>query len=64
LTISRLDVEARMLSALQDKLLRKDFFEEFCREFAKPRLDYRRLSFANHSLFGTSPISRFGWRWP
>ncbi len=24
-----------MLAALQDKLLRKDFFEEFCREFAK-----------------------------
>ena len=24
-----------MLSALQTKLLRKDFFEEFCREFAK-----------------------------
>ena len=24
-----------MLSALQDKLMRKDFFEEFCREFAK-----------------------------
>ena len=24
-----------MVSALQDKLMRKDFFEEFCREFAK-----------------------------
>lgn len=24
-----------MLSALQDKLMRKDFFEEFCRDFAK-----------------------------
>ncbi len=24
-----------MLSALQDKLMRKEFFEEFCREFAK-----------------------------
>lgn len=24
-----------MLSALQDKLMRRDFFEEFCREFAK-----------------------------
>ncbi len=35
LTISRLEVEARVLSALQDKLMRKDFFEEFCREFAK-----------------------------
>ena len=35
LTISRLEVEERVLSALQDKLMRKDFFEEFCREFAK-----------------------------
>jgi site-specific DNA recombinase len=35
LTISRLEVEGRVLSALQDKLMRKDFFEEFCREFAK-----------------------------
>ena len=35
LTISRQEVEERVLSALQDKLMRKDFFEEFCREFAK-----------------------------
>ena len=35
LTISRHEVEERVLSALQEKLLRKDFFEEFCREFAK-----------------------------
>jgi site-specific DNA recombinase len=35
LRISRLDVEARVLDALKTKLLRKDFFEEFCREFAK-----------------------------
>jgi site-specific DNA recombinase len=35
LTISRLEVEERVLTALQDKLMRKDFFEEFCREFAK-----------------------------
>jgi hypothetical protein len=35
LRISRLDVESRVHSALQTKLLRKDFFEEFCREFAK-----------------------------
>jgi ribosomal protein L29 len=33
--MSRLDVEAGVLDALQTKLLRKDFFEEFCREFAK-----------------------------
>jgi site-specific DNA recombinase len=35
LTISRHEVEERVLSALQDKLMRKDFFEEFCREFAR-----------------------------
>jgi hypothetical protein len=35
LRISRLEVEARVLDALKTKLLRKDFFEEFCREFAK-----------------------------
>lgn len=35
LRISRLEVEARVLNALQTKLLRKEFFEEFCQEFAK-----------------------------
>ena len=35
LTIPRQEVESRVLHALQDKLMRKDFFEEFCREFAK-----------------------------
>ena len=46
LRISRLDVEARVLDALQTKLLRKNFFEEFCREFAKEmnRLRMQRRS--------------------
>src|SRR5712692_5035301 len=35
LTIPRQEVEERVLRALKDKLMRKDFFEEFCREFAK-----------------------------
>ncbi len=35
LTIAREDVEARVLHALRSKLMRKDFFEEFCREFTK-----------------------------
>ncbi len=35
LTISRREVEERVLRALQERLLREDFFEEFCREFAK-----------------------------
>src|SRR5918992_5299289 len=35
LTIPRPEVEQRVLRALQDKLMGQDFFEEFCREFAK-----------------------------
>ena len=35
LTIPRHEVEERVLSALQETLLRKDFFEEFCNEFTK-----------------------------
>jgi site-specific DNA recombinase len=35
LTISREEVEERVLTALQEKLLREDFFEEFCRGFTK-----------------------------
>jgi hypothetical protein len=35
LTIRREEVEARVLSALEDKLLRQDLFEEFCDEFTR-----------------------------
>lgn len=35
LTIPRREVEARVLRALQEKLMRQDFFEEFCDEFTK-----------------------------
>jgi site-specific DNA recombinase len=35
LTIPRQEVEERVLGALKDKLMRRDFFDEFCREFAK-----------------------------
>jgi site-specific DNA recombinase len=35
LTIPRRDVEERVLRALKDKLMRQEFFDEFCREFAK-----------------------------
>ena len=35
LTIRRDEVEARVLKALQDKLLRQDLFEEFCDEFTR-----------------------------
>ena len=35
MTIRRAEVEARVLTALQDKLLRQDLFEEFCDEFTR-----------------------------
>lgn len=35
LTIPRREVEERVLRALKDKLMRQEFFDEFCREFAK-----------------------------
>ena len=55
LTIPRPEVEQRVLRALQDKLMRKDFFEEFCREFAREmnrlRLEQRAgLSSAKRDL--------------
>ena len=37
LTIRRQEVEARVLSAMQERLWRDDLFEEFCREFVKER---------------------------
>ena len=55
LTISRQEVEARVLRGSQDKLMRKDFFEEFCHEFAKEmnrlRMEHRAgLSGAKREL--------------
>jgi hypothetical protein len=35
LTIRRDEVEARVLRALQEKLLRQDLFKEFCDEFTR-----------------------------
>ena len=35
LTIRRDEVESRVLHALQEKLLRRDLFEEFCQEFTR-----------------------------
>jgi site-specific DNA recombinase len=37
LTIRRDEVEARVLRALQEKLLRQDLFDEFCQEFTRER---------------------------
>src|SRR5712691_425682 len=57
LTIPRQEVEERVLRALKGKLLRKDFFEEFCREFAKEmnrlRMEQRAgLTSAKRELVG------------
>jgi hypothetical protein len=35
LTISREEVEERVLVALRDKLMRRDLFEDFCREYVR-----------------------------
>jgi site-specific DNA recombinase len=35
LTISRQDVEERVLVALREKLMRRDLFEDFCREYVR-----------------------------
>ena len=35
LTISRQEVEERVLVALSDKLMRRDLFEDFCRELVR-----------------------------
>jgi hypothetical protein len=55
LTIRRDEVEARVLKALQEKLLRQDVFEEFCDEFTREmnrlRMDHRAsLSAAEREL--------------
>ena len=55
LTIRRDEVEARVLRALQGKLLRQDLFEEFCDEFTREmnrlRMERRAtLSAAEHEL--------------
>jgi site-specific DNA recombinase len=45
LTIRRDEIEARVLRALKDKLLRQDLFEEFCdectREMNRLRMEHR-----------------------
>jgi hypothetical protein len=63
LPISRLDVEARVLDALETKLLRKDFFDEFCHEFTKEmnRPDGAAIaSKSGDSARPTRPIRRRG----
>ena len=42
LTIRRVEIETRVLKALQEKLLRQDLFEEFCDEFTR-EMNRRRM---------------------
>ena len=63
LTIRRDEVEARVLRALQDKLLRQDLFQEFCDEFTREmnrlRMEYRAgLSAAEPEIEGQRTIPR------
>jgi site-specific DNA recombinase len=55
LTISRQEVEERVLVALRDKLMRRDLFEDFCREYVRElnrlRMEHRAgLSSARSGL--------------
>ncbi len=55
LTISRQEVEERVLVALRDKLMRRDLFEDFCREYVRElnrlRMEHRAsLSNGRHEL--------------
>jgi hypothetical protein len=55
LTIRRDEIETRVLTALQEKLLRQDLFEEFCDEFTREmnrlRMEHRaNLSTAEREI--------------
>src|SRR5205823_3016280 len=55
LTIRREEVEARVVSALQDKLLRQDLFEEFCDEFTR---EMNRLRMEHRAGLSAAEIER------
>ena len=46
LTITRAEIEQRVLSAVRDKLMRKDLFAEFCGEFTR---EMNRLRMERHA---------------
>jgi site-specific DNA recombinase len=46
LTVSRMEVEQRVLDAVRDKLMRKDLFEEFCHEYTR---ETNRLRMEQHA---------------
>ena len=47
LTITRTKIERRVLTAVRDKLMRKDLFEEFCDEFTR---EINRLRMERNAL--------------
>jgi hypothetical protein len=53
-TISRQEVEERVLAALRDKLMRRDLFKDFCREYVRElnrlRMEHRTLSHGRQEL--------------
>jgi site-specific DNA recombinase len=55
LTIDRRELEGRVLAALREKLMRRDLFEEFCREYVRElnrlRMEHRaKLSYSKREL--------------
>jgi site-specific DNA recombinase len=60
LTISRQEVEERVLVALRDKLMRQDLFEDFCREYVRElnRLRMERRASLTHSRQELAAVER------
>jgi site-specific DNA recombinase len=57
LTISRQEVEERVLVALRDKLMRRDLFEDFCREYVR-ELNRLRMEHRASLTHGRTELAR------
>jgi len=57
LTISRQEVEERVLVALRDKLMRRDLFEDFCREYVR-ELNRLRMEHRASLTHGRAELAR------
>ncbi len=57
LTISRQEVEERVLVALRDKLMRRDLFEDFCREYVR-ELNRLRMEHRAGLTHGRAKLAR------
>ncbi len=62
LNIRRDEVEARVLRALQEKLLQQDLFEEFCDEFTREMNRLRMGKSRSRRVRPRSRLSTFGGR--